>query len=238
MHCPACLSDKRKKNGLTHYGKQNYRCKACGRQFVVVSTHRISAEKRAYKEAALTERLSLRGICRVFGVSLTWLQAFAYLLWKQVPLDLGARLPGNNRQLRLQFASIQIDELWSFVGSKANKQWIWLAYHPESHQVVACQIGDRDVKTFQKLWRQLPIYWRRHLDFETDCLQAYKRLIPALQHYPEKSLMQHIEAFNDRIRSRCSRLVRKSRSFSKLKKYHEQAIRFFLFKSNLEYQAP
>lgn len=237
MHCPACLSDKIKKNGLTHYGKQNYRCKACGRQFVAGSTHRISAEKRTYIEAALTERLSLRGICRVFGVSLTWLQAFAHLLWKQVPCNLGARLPGNNRQLRLQIASIQIDELWSFVGSKANKQWIWLAYHAESHQVVACQIGDRDAKTFQKLWTQIPMYWRRYLDFETDCLQAYKSLIPALQHYPEKSLMQQIEAFNGRIRSRCSRLVRKTRSFSKLKKYHEQAIRFFLFKSNLEYQA-
>ena len=80
------------------------------------------------------------------------------------------------------------------------------------------------------------MYLRTYLDFETDCLQAYKSLIPALQHYPEKSLMQQIEAFNGRIRSRCSRVFRKARSFSKLKKYHEQAIRFFLFKSNLECQ--
>ena len=236
MHCPSCLSDKIKKNGHTHYGKQNYRCKVCGRQFVASSTHYVSGQKRSYIEASLAERMSLRGICRVFQVSLTWLQDFAHRLWEQVPSDLGAKLPGSNRQLRLQFASIQIDELWSFVGSKACKQWIWLAYHAESRQVVSCQIGDRDGKTFKKLWRQIPMYWRKYLDFETDCLQAYKSLIPALQHYPEKSLMQQIEAFNGRIRSRCSRLVRKTRSFSKLKKYHEQAVRFFLYKSNLEYQ--
>ena len=120
--------------------------------------------------------------------------------------------------------------------AKANKQWIWLAYHPESHQVNGCKIGNRDVNTFKKLWRKLPLYWRKNFDFATHCLQAYKSLIPNLQHFSEKSFTQQIEAFNGRIRSRCSRLVRKTRSFSKVKKYHEQAIRFFLYKSNLEYQ--
>jgi insertion element IS1 protein InsB len=236
MHCPSCLSDKIKKNGHTHYGKQRFRCKVCGRQFVTGSNHYISMEKRNYIEDALTERLSLRAICRVFKVSLTWLQHFAHSLWRQVPSDLGARLPGNNRQLRLQFTAIQIDELWSYVGCKANKQWIWLAYHPESHQVIGYQIGNRDGATFKKLWEKLPRYWRKNFDFATDCLQAYKSLIPDMQHFSEKSLMQQIEAFNGRIRSRCSRLVRKTRSFSKVKKYHEQAIGFFLYKSNLEYQ--
>jgi insertion element IS1 protein InsB len=143
LHCPTCLSYKIKKNGHTHYGKQNYRCKVCGRQFVEGSTHYISNQKRSYIEAALTERLSLRGICRIFQVSLTWLQNFAHKLWEQVPSDLGAKLPGNNRQLRLQLTALQIDELWSFVGCKANKQWIWIAYHPESYQVAGCQIGNR-----------------------------------------------------------------------------------------------
>ncbi len=59
----------------------------------------------------------------------------------------------------------------------------------------------------------------RRLGCETDRLQAYKSSVPALQHYPEKNLMQHIEAFSGRIMSRGSRLVRKTRSFSKLKKY-------------------
>ena len=33
--CPYCKSKATKKNGHTHYGKQNYRCKKCGRQFMI-----------------------------------------------------------------------------------------------------------------------------------------------------------------------------------------------------------
>jgi len=33
LRCPSCGSEYFKKNGLTHNGKQSYRCR-CGRQFV------------------------------------------------------------------------------------------------------------------------------------------------------------------------------------------------------------
>jgi transposase-like protein len=34
LHCPDCQSTEIKKNGRKSYGKQNYFCKACGRQFI------------------------------------------------------------------------------------------------------------------------------------------------------------------------------------------------------------
>ncbi|MDR0612738.1 MAG: IS1 family transposase, partial [Dysgonamonadaceae bacterium] len=34
LHCPDCQGTKIKKNGRKSYGKQNYFCKACGRQFI------------------------------------------------------------------------------------------------------------------------------------------------------------------------------------------------------------
>ena len=34
IKCPTCLSDGVKKNGLKIYGKQNYQCKNCKRQFI------------------------------------------------------------------------------------------------------------------------------------------------------------------------------------------------------------
>lgn len=34
IECPSCLSMSIKKNGLKIYGKQNYQCKDCGRQFI------------------------------------------------------------------------------------------------------------------------------------------------------------------------------------------------------------
>ncbi len=34
IKCPTCLSDSIKKNGIKLYGKQNYQCKICKRQFI------------------------------------------------------------------------------------------------------------------------------------------------------------------------------------------------------------
>jgi transposase-like protein len=72
--CPACGSTQVKKNGHLHSGKHNHQCKACGRQCVASAEGRIIAdEQRMLIEHLLRERISLRGICRAVGVSLTWL---------------------------------------------------------------------------------------------------------------------------------------------------------------------
>ena len=75
--CPQCGSTRHKKNGHIHNGKQNHRCKACGRQFVGEFTQRrIPDEHRALIERLLKERLSLRGICRAVGVGMKGLMGF------------------------------------------------------------------------------------------------------------------------------------------------------------------
>jgi transposase-like protein len=70
LHCPRCGLWHAKKNGHTHYRKQNYRCLRCERQFVS-DARRVGADTRSLVGKLLLERLSLRGICRVTGVSLT-----------------------------------------------------------------------------------------------------------------------------------------------------------------------
>src|SRR5712691_4658879 len=58
-------------------GKQNHQCKACERQFSGTADDRLIAdERRTRVEHLLRERVSLRGICRAVGVSLTWLLHF------------------------------------------------------------------------------------------------------------------------------------------------------------------
>jgi len=75
--CPRCQSPKFKKNGHIHNGKQNHHCHDCGRQFVEsFEQYLISDERRALIERLLLERISLRGICRAVGVTLTWLLGF------------------------------------------------------------------------------------------------------------------------------------------------------------------
>jgi transposase-like protein len=35
LRCPSCQLSHIKRNGHTYYGKQNYQCKLCDRQFVI-----------------------------------------------------------------------------------------------------------------------------------------------------------------------------------------------------------
>jgi transposase-like protein len=57
-----------KRKGHIHSGKQNHRCKLCGRAFVLILENTaITAEQRTLVERLLLERISLRGICRAVG---------------------------------------------------------------------------------------------------------------------------------------------------------------------------
>ncbi|MEO0688513.1 MAG: IS1 family transposase [Cyanobacteria bacterium J06649_11] len=235
LYCPSCHSTKIKKNGHTHYGKQNHRCKCCGRQFVKNNEHTKSSYLKSLIKKALKERLSLRAICRIFGVSLTWLQSYAHYFWEQTPEDLGITKGLARRIKKLQVFGIQADELWSFVQNKENKQWIWVAYDPVHRLVVAYHIGQRGIQAAKAFWSKIPKILR-HCYFETDDWDAYKSIIPAKKHKIGKDLTFYIEGFNATIRARVSRLVRKSLSFSKLEYWHNLAIGWFFWQFNLERQ--
>ena len=45
--------------------------------------------------------------------------------------------------------TLQLDELWSFVGCKENKQWLWLAMDVDTREIVGVYLGDRTVDTPQ-----------------------------------------------------------------------------------------
>ena len=77
ISCPRCSSEQVVKNGHIHNGKQNYRCKACSRQFVINPTKKvISQETRTRIDKLLLEKLPLAGVARVMDVSETWLQNY------------------------------------------------------------------------------------------------------------------------------------------------------------------
>ena len=38
---------------------------------------------------------------------------------------------------------LELDELWSFVGAKANTLWLWVALCRRTRQIVAYTLGDR-----------------------------------------------------------------------------------------------
>ena len=235
VFCPSCHSTNIKKNGHTHYGKQNHQCKCCGRQFVLNNKHTKSEWLKAAIKKALKERLSLRAICRVFGVSLNWVQSLAHTFWEQIPKHLGLSPQLIDQINKLQVFGIQADELWSFVQKKTNKRWVWVAYDPVHRLVVAYYIGGRGKKAAKKFWNKIPTALQR-CNFETDDWEAYRSIVPVAQHKVGKDLTFYIEGFNATIRARVSRLVRKSLSFSKLDKWHDGAIAWFFWQFNLERQ--
>ena len=121
--CPACGSSRYKKNGHTRHGQQNHQCKACERQFGATTEDRlISDERRTVVEHLLRERISLRGICRAVGVSLTWLLHFMVARFAACPDDLHVRVPPCPTDVVLRRLEAEADEMWSFVQKKANKQ--------------------------------------------------------------------------------------------------------------------
>ncbi len=82
-----CQLSHIKRDGHTYYGKQNYQCLRCFRRFVSRKPT-ASQDKRELIKSLLLERISLRGICRVLDVSLTWLIDFVEQLYLSNPEDL------------------------------------------------------------------------------------------------------------------------------------------------------
>jgi insertion element IS1 protein InsB len=130
--------------------------------------------------------------------------------------------------------ALELDELWSFVLKRANKRWVWVALCRATRQVVAYAVGDRSRVTCQKLWSAIPAAYRGGHCF-TDFWEAYQLVIPAEQHTAagkESGLTAHVERWNNTLRQRLGRFVRKSLSFSKSDTMHELCLRLFLHDYN------
>jgi insertion element IS1 protein InsB len=135
---------------------------------------------------------------------------------------------------------LELDELWSFVLKRARKRWVWVALCRHTRQVVAYVIGDRSAASCQKLWECIPDSYRHGHCF-SDFWEAYQKVIPAEQHTAagkETGFTAHVERWNNTLRQRLGRFVRKSLSFSKSEEMHEICLRLFLHRYNLALASP
>jgi insertion element IS1 protein InsB len=235
--CPQCGSRWYKRNGHIHTGKQNHRCKVCGRAFVLTPENSLITEaQRALIERLLLERISLRGICRAVGVGLQGLLQFMGERFQAVPEDLYVKPVNSAPAVILQRLEAELDELWSFVGKKANRQWVWIALDATTRQVLAFHVGDRSGQSASALWQRLPAVYQEQAIFYTDQYAVYAEVIPAARHRAISKLARatnHVERFNCTLRQRVSRLVRSTLSFSKKLTNHIGAIKYFICHYNL-----
>jgi insertion element IS1 protein InsB len=120
----------------------------------------------------------------------------------------------------------EIDEMWSFVGSKSQQRWLWHAIEHHTGQVLAYVFGTREDHVFLELKALLkPCGITR---FYTDGWGAYNRHIDHDKHTVGKQHTQKIERKHTTLRARIKRLVRKTICFSKTTQMHDIVIGLFI----------
>jgi insertion element IS1 protein InsB len=135
---------------------------------------------------------------------------------------------------------LECDELWSFVGNKRRQAWVWLALDRATREIVGMAVGPRTKASARKLWASLPPIYRQSAVAYTDFWEAYAAILPSKRHRPvgkESGETNHIERFNNTLRQRCSRLVRKALSFSKKLDNHIGALWYFIHDYNARQRA-
>jgi len=216
------------KNGHAYKGSQKYYCKACNRYGTLQAPRGYDQRTRAQVKRSLLERVSLRGIERIFGISrptvAEWLAN-----WSQQLPPLAASLP-----IARWNDVLELDEVWSFVLKKANKRWIWVALCRRTRQIVAYFIGDRSEASCLQLWRRIPTAYIRCWSFSA-FWDAYQQIFDPDRHQAvgkDSGQTSHIERWFNTGRQRRARFVRKTLSFSKSDRFHEWLFRLFVHHYN------
>jgi len=179
---------------------------------------------------ATRERISLRGLARVFGVSRKTIKQ-----WFKTALQ---ALPGFAASVDSAQDNdvLELDELWSFVGKKKRQVWLWVALCRRTRQVVAYTLGDRSSQSCQQLYNKLPESYKQCKSY-SDFWDAYQNVFPKATHQAlgkEAGQTNHVERWNNTLRQRMARFVRKTLSFSKSLASHHMFTKWFIFHYNLD----
>lgn len=228
-HCRVCGSPNIVRNGANRCGQAQYHCKDCGVYRVLKPVPAYSAVHKQTILNAYKERASLRGLRRIFGVArqtvLRWLKERV----QRLPDLKDTLVPPQTNDV------LELDELWSFVLKKDAKRWLWLALCRRTRQVVALVIGDRSDATCRRLWNKIPESYRACHSY-SDFWAAYQKVFSCETHQSvgkESGQTAHVERWNNTLRQRLARFVRKTLSFSKSDIYHSIVAKWFIAEYNL-----
>ena len=120
----------------------------------------------------------------------------------------------------------ELDEMWSYVGKKAEPRWLWHAIDHYHGTVLAYVFGRRKDAVFLQLKELLEPFGI--IRFYTDGWGAYERHLDPAQHHVGKEHTQRIESKHINLRTRIKRLVRRTICFSKTTTMHDLVIGLFI----------
>lgn len=228
--CPNCGSINIVKNGKDYKGSPKYKCNNCLSYGTLEAKSRYSEEFKEMVIRAYLERMSMWGIYRTFGVHpdtlVRWL------------IEKSDKLPELKKTLDEARSDdiLELDELWSFVLKKDNKVWIWIALCRRTRQIVAYYVGDRSDQSLKKLWESIPESYKKGSSYR-DFYGAYQRILNGQSHEcvgKDSGQTAHVERWNNTLRQRLARFVRKTLSFSKSEKMHKLVLGIFIIYYNLQ----
>ena len=110
-----------------------------------------------------------------------------------------------------------------------------MALDADTREIVGLHIGDRTRNSAKQLWSSMPSVYRQCAVCHTDFWEAYQEVLPRKRHQSvgkETGKTSYIERFNNTLRQRVGRLVRKTLSFSKKLENHIGAVWYFVHHYN------
>jgi len=132
----------------------------------------------------------------------------------------------ENHDVNSDNIEAEMDEMWSYVGCKDNRRWLWHAIDRETRKVLAYVFGERKDRVFLELKGLLEPFGVSR--FYTDDWGAYERNLDPEQHSIGKENTQKIERKHLTLRTRIKRLARKTICFSKKEQMHDIVIGLFV----------
>ena len=142
VHCPYCQAANVVKHGKTEQGKQRYLCcdAHCHKSFLLNYTYCgcNQAIEKTILEMVLNSS-SIRDIGRVLCLSThTVIKAIKKTATQLIKINWQklTTLMNNNLFVLLP-VSAELDEQWSFVGSKAHQRWLWVAIDHYTGEILA-----------------------------------------------------------------------------------------------------
>jgi insertion element IS1 protein InsB len=196
---------------------------------------RTCVKKRGQKKRkriilrAYQERISLRGLARIFDVHRQSISRWIVAHVKSLPKLRDTLLPAEPGDV------LEYDEAWSFVLKKRNKRWLWTVMCRRTRQIIAFAIGDRSEKTCQRLWKRVPEEYRGCISY-SDFWEAYQKVLHDETHRPvgkDSGQTNHMERWYCTLRQHQARYVRKTLSFSKKDTFHHMVTKWYIVDHNL-----
>ncbi|MGC8401268.1 IS1 family transposase [Enterobacter mori] len=221
VHCPRCHSDEVYRHGRSCSRHERFRCRSCKRVFQL--TYSYAARKPGVKEQIVEmahNGAGVRDTARTLKIGINTV----IRTLKSSPRRITSA-PVAHADVAL---ICELDEQWSFVGSKAQQHWLWYAYNTKTGGVLAYTFGPRNDETCRELLALLTPFSIGMVT--SDDWGSYAREVPKEKHLTGKIFTQRIERNNLTLRNRIKRLARKTICFSRSVEIHEKVIGSFIEK--------